>query len=411
MADMRRDFHIDLSCMKTWLIVSLILLSILVFITRQLKQSSIAKSQPIVSKIRAWELIQMILILIPIGMYVSLAYSDWQSHQDYQKANAASIIKEIMKILVPALTYLLLNLFTISYINKYFLNDAQRQSDLKKHYAKINADSANLLNKSSSLKDDDSSSDEGDPKPLQQANPLSLCAEVKTFLWLPSMIAGICLGTNNFCLSYISDSFPHNLWLFSLGAVIFTSTYRIIMAIKNKRECGQFFPVETSNLLTYDENSKVKIKWINVFGLLARVVMTMGIHSTIAISTYLAKMAGLSPAIIGAMLSLTPLFAAIFCRIIFKEKLTTKSYVGISLILVCVGLFAYSSASGSTSNMNSSGGGIYVILMGMIPPCLVAIALTFQRYWTCNFNYVSQDMTIDVFVVQGFIEFTLFLKY
>lgn len=55
------------------------------------------------------------------------------------------------------------------------------------------------------------------------------------FLILPSFMAGVFLGTNNFFLGFISDLGINAATLFSVGAFIFTLTYKFVEAIRMKR--------------------------------------------------------------------------------------------------------------------------------------------------------------------------------
>ena len=67
------------------------------------------------------------------------------------------------------------------------------------------------------------------------------------FLVIPSFIAGVCLGTNNFFLGFISELGLAAAFEFSLGAMIVTLTVKLVFAIRAKRNTGEFFPIETSN--------------------------------------------------------------------------------------------------------------------------------------------------------------------
>ena len=50
----------------------------------------------------------------------------------------------------------------------------------------------------------------------------------KQFLVVPSILAGILLGINNFLLGLISDIGIGAAFIFSLGAIIFTFNFRIV---------------------------------------------------------------------------------------------------------------------------------------------------------------------------------------
>ena len=69
------------------------------------------------------------------------------------------------------------------------------------------------------------------------------------FLVLPSFMAGVFLGTNNFFLGFISDLGINAATLFSVGAFIFTATYKFVEAIKMKKKHGVYFPYELSNFM------------------------------------------------------------------------------------------------------------------------------------------------------------------
>lgn len=76
------------------------------------------------------------------------------------------------------------------------------------------------------------------------------------FLILPSFMAGVFLGTNNFFLGFISDLGINAATLFSLGAFIFTLTYKLVEAIRMKLKHGVYFPYEFSNFFKKNEKGK-----------------------------------------------------------------------------------------------------------------------------------------------------------
>jgi len=54
------------------------------------------------------------------------------------------------------------------------------------------------------------------------------------FLVLPSFLAGVCLGTNNFFLGFISNLGLKAAFEFSLGAFIVTLFIKVFLAFKSK---------------------------------------------------------------------------------------------------------------------------------------------------------------------------------
>ena len=63
------------------------------------------------------------------------------------------------------------------------------------------------------------------------------------FLILPSFMAGVFLGINNFFLGFISGLGINAATEFSIGALVFTLGYKIIEALKMKAEHGVYFPL------------------------------------------------------------------------------------------------------------------------------------------------------------------------
>jgi hypothetical protein len=59
-------------------------------------------------------------------------------------------------------------------------------------------------------------------------------AEEKKFLVVPSVLSGICLGTNNFFLSYISKLGLPAALIFSVGALVFCVILKIYFAFRSK---------------------------------------------------------------------------------------------------------------------------------------------------------------------------------
>jgi len=68
-------------------------------------------------------------------------------------------------------------------------------------------------------------------------------------------MAGMCLGTNNFFLGYISYLGINAATLFSLGAFVMTFGYKIYEALRMKSKYGAYFPYQFSNFMI--KNDKV----------------------------------------------------------------------------------------------------------------------------------------------------------
>lgn len=81
----------------------------------------------------------------------------------------------------------------------------------------------------------------------QRNTEIEIENQVKQFLIIPSAIAGICLGVNNYFLGYISFLGPLAALEFSVGAFTVTTTYKCLEAIRFKYSHGSFFPIEHSN--------------------------------------------------------------------------------------------------------------------------------------------------------------------
>ena len=87
---------------------------------------------------------------------------------------------------------------------------------------------------------------EGNQDGAEEEKPLK-------FLVLPSFMAGVFLGTNNFFLGFISDLGINAATLFSVGAFIFTVLYKFIEALRMKSKYGVYFPYEFSNFMFKNE--------------------------------------------------------------------------------------------------------------------------------------------------------------
>jgi len=90
------------------------------------------------------------------------------------------------------------------------------------------------------------------------------------------LMAGVCLGCNNFLLSEISDLGLNATFIFSLGALMFSIVYNSYYAILSKKETGSFWSVHNSNLFQVNENGKTVLNKCNFVGLLIRTALNMG---------------------------------------------------------------------------------------------------------------------------------------
>ena len=97
------------------------------------------------------------------------------------------------------------------------------------------------------------------------------------FLIIPSFMAGVCLGINNFFLGFISSLGLNAATEFSIGAFVFTLGYKIIEAFRMRAQHGAFFPLQFSNFMQKSKSDKEKwtVKWINVFGLVIRTIFNL----------------------------------------------------------------------------------------------------------------------------------------
>jgi hypothetical protein len=97
----------------------------------------------------------------------------------------------------------------------------------------------------------------------------------KKFLPIPSGLAGLSLGICNYMLGYISELGIVGALLFCMGALVFTTGYRIHVALKMKKETGEYFPISKSNHFYLDSQGKRQVKWMNVLGLIIRPIVNV----------------------------------------------------------------------------------------------------------------------------------------
>ena len=92
----------------------------------------------------------------------------------------------------------------------------------------IGGESGNIFESKNAKLDNKNFTEEGPNSVDEEDAPLK-------FLVIPSFTAGVFLGTNNFFLGIISELGIAAAWIFSLGAIGFTLTYKLFEAIQMKR--------------------------------------------------------------------------------------------------------------------------------------------------------------------------------
>jgi len=150
-----------------------------------------------------------------------------------------------------------------------------------------------------------------------------------------SFFAGIFKGLGSFLQGLISDQGLPVSYLFSVGALAFAVTFRVLEAVKLKVKTGSFYDIEQSNFIRDS-----KIKWINLLGLFLRSGFNKAFQVMCVYAFMYAEKASLNQGIITALLSTYCIFTSIIFLLVFNERLQTKFLVGIVLMMSCVFLVA-----------------------------------------------------------------------
>ena len=116
----------------------------------------------------------------------------------------------------------------------------------------------------------------------------------KSFLALPSFLAGVCLGLNNFLLGLISDEGLSSAYIFSFGALVFGIIYRVNDMLQTKVKYGKLWRLESSNLFIRNEDGNIKLNKSNAFGLILRTSINMCFQATTMLALQYAKKSGLN---------------------------------------------------------------------------------------------------------------------
>ena len=125
-------------------------------------------------------------------------------------------------------------------------------------------------------------------------------------LIVPSVLAGVFLGINNFLLASVSNSGISALFVFSLGAIVFPF---IAKSYGGGRSSGLY------NI----ENHLVKPSWIKLTGLFLRSILNIMVQVCIMCGFYFAHKAGVASGVMTSMYSMHVLFIQFFSYFIFNE--------------------------------------------------------------------------------------------
>lgn len=234
------------------------------------------------------------------------------------------------------------------------------------------------------------------------------------FLPIPSLISGLCLGFNNFLLGLISNKGISSLYIFSVGALLYVGVYRLIEAIKNKIETGHFISFEKSNL--FESNKGVlKLKWVNVGGLILRSLLNISFQISLMMAFMFAERAHLNQGLVTAFLSTYCVFTSIIFYLVFDEILRPKFVLGIALMISCVLLVSFSTHSSAeaadSTKQHHHSNALICFSFSLMAPLMISCFISVSRHWTMNFGYSSFDFTIDTFTVMGLVEIPFFINY
>ena len=234
---------------------------------------------------------------------------------------------------------------------------------------------------------------------------------------IPSLSAGVLLGFNNFFLSLISELGLKSAFIFSLGAIGLSLSYQCIMMLKVKNDTGRYWSVQHSNLMHLGNNQRLQVKWINVLGLILRTIVNFLFQGSIILGFKYAGLAGINQGIITALLCTYCVFTSVIFYFLFQEQLRRKFIVGIAFMLLCVILVSYPENdkididAPTTQQEPLPDNVIKAIGFGLLAPLLISVFISISRYWTVNYGYNSQDLTMDTVLLLGIVEIGFFSHY
>ena len=160
---------------------------------------------------------------------------------------------------------------------------------------------------------------------------------------------------------------------------------------------------------------------MNVFGLVIRTILNFCFQSSIILAFKYATLAEMNQGVVTSLFSTYCVFTSLIFYFLFKEQLQRKFIIGIAFMLACVALV---SCPPPSKNNNESSQGIDVLVpaktdtnmiaaitFGLMAPLFISVFISVSRYWTLNYGYKSQDLTLDTFMLIGFLELGFFINY
>ena len=153
----------------------------------------------------------------------------------------------------------------------------------------------------------------------------------------------------------------------------------------------------------------VKIKWMNVLGIILRPACNMSFQFSIIQGYYYATKADLNQGIITAFFATYCIFTSVIFRFLFKEKLEFKFLIGIFFMLACVTIISLQSLGEGDGELNVNA--VYALSYGLLAPFMISISISISRFWTMNYGYKSFDYTIDTFLAISFAEIGFFVYF
>ena len=89
------------------------------------------------------------------------------------------------------------------------------------------------------------------------------------------LLAGVCFGCNNYCTTKVSSLGLDSLFIFSIGAILLCSLYKVYYMLQTKKQTGHYWQAEDSNLLRINAQGKVRPNISNCLGLTFRTALAI----------------------------------------------------------------------------------------------------------------------------------------
>ncbi|CDW72664.1 UNKNOWN [Stylonychia lemnae] len=226
------------------------------------------------------------------------------------------------------------------------------------------------------------------------------------FLGIQSALA---FGIHNYIVTYAIRMRQHSssiVYCEFLTFLIQPFLLHVYLAFRSFRKHGKIWIPQESQIVDKQTN---KLKYICLFCVVIRGMISVWLNINIGIIAYYSKMADISPSVILSTVSLASFTTALAFFIFYKEKLSIQHLIGMGLILLCVVLISISKSFSTQIALIEDPISVLIPLFFAMLSCLTLTTSTLIIRKSQEHGYHILRFSLDQQIAAGVLFLGLFI--